>query len=514
LKTEGGEILLRTKGQAYRGEEFEKLVLLTQPDGTRITLGEVARVVDGFADTDQYARFNGKPAVLVKVFRTGDQSVLELADLVKDRVELLRTQMPTGIDITIWQDFSTYFKGRMDLLLKNGYTGLMLVFLVLALFLKFRLAIWVSIGIPISFLGAILVMPWLDASINMLSMFSFIVVLGIVVDDAIVVGESIYTEHQQGNTGLKGSIDGVHKVMTPVIFAVLTTVAAFSPMMFIPGFTGKIWRIIPFIVIPTLLFSLVESLLVLPNHLSHDKTGTGKEKKPRGFGLVWDRFQSFFAKGLERIAAKVYAPLLHWGLRWRYLTVAIGVFTLLVSIGMVAAGYVPMVFMPNVEADYVVAVLTMPLGTPVDKTEEALRRVESAALQLRGESDERVAAAGGAEDSAGSVFRQILTSVGEQPFIVEQQKNNGNSLATASGSNLGEVNIELAPSEERTLSSEEIVSLWRERVGDIPGITELTFTASLFSSGEDINIQLAGPNMEELISVAESLQERFLRDGS
>ena len=271
IKTEGGEILLRSKGQAYRGREFERIALLTRPDGTRLLLGDVANVVDGFAETDQSARFDGKPAVVVQVFRVGNESALDIADKVQEYVEEARHSMPEGIALTTWQSFADYLRSRMDLLIRNGRTGLVLVFIILALFLQFRLAFWVTLGIPISFLGAIWLMPWLGASINLISLFAFILVLGIVVDDAIIVGEIVFTRQQGGGEALKGAISGTQEIATPVIFAVLTSVAAFVPLLTVPGTMGKVMKLIPLIVIPCFLFSLVESLLVLPSHLSHKR---------------------------------------------------------------------------------------------------------------------------------------------------------------------------------------------------------------------------------------------------
>ncbi len=500
VKTEGGEILLRTKGQAYVGEDFAGIPLISRVDGSRILLKDVAQVVDGFAETDQAARFNGKPAVLVQVFRVGDQNVLELAAAVKEHVASMRGRMPAGIELTIWQDNSLYLQQRMELLIRNGYNGLLLVFLVLALFLKFRLAIWVSLGIPISFLGAIWLMPVFDVSVNMLSLFAFIVVLGIVVDDAIVVAESIHTEHENGVEGVEGAIRGTHKVLVPVIFAVLTTVAAFTPLMMVPGYTGKFWRVIPLIIIPTLVFSLIESLMVLPSHLSHEKIASGR---PRGIFAFWIRFQEFFAKGIMWVARRLYQPTLLMAMRHRYTTVALAVAMLLITAGAVGAGWVKLVFMPNVEADYVVAMVTMPLGTPVSKTEEAVRQIESAALQLREELD------GNRSPDEASNFKQMLTSVGEQPFAVIQGKNNGQALASASGAHLGEVNIELATSELRTVSSEHVMRRWRELAGPVAGAVQLTYTASLFSAGDDVNIQLSGPDMRALRAASEELRQRL-----
>ena len=240
IKAEGGEILLRTKAQAYRGAEFEELVLRTRPDGSRILLGDVARVVDGFEDTDQASSFNGYPVVLVQVFRTGDENALDVSAAVRDYVARVRPQLPEGIGISTWQDQSAILKSRLDLLVSNGAQGLALVFLVLALFLRFRLAGWIALGIPISFLGALWVLPSIGGSVNMLSLFGFILVLGIVVDDAIVVGESIHTEQQGGRPGLGGSIAGTMRVAIPVVFAVLTSVAAFLPLTALPGVMGNV----------------------------------------------------------------------------------------------------------------------------------------------------------------------------------------------------------------------------------------------------------------------------------
>ena len=501
VKTASGEILLRTKGQAYIGEEFARIVLLSRPDGTRLTVGDVATVVDGFAETDQRARFNGQPAVLVQVFRVGDQNAIEVADTVKQYVSQAQARMPQGISLTVWLDYSDFLRSRTELLVRNGYTGLLLLFTVLALFLKLRLAIWVSVGIPVSFLGAMALMPSLDLSVNMLSLFAFILVLGIVVDDAIVVGESIHTRHQAGESGLTGSIRGTYQVMVPVVFAVLTTLVAFSPLLFMPGFMGKFFRVIPLIVMPVLLFSLLESLFILPAHLSHLRS-PGTARKPWVVSRGWDRFQGIFAGGLETFARKFYRRGLEVSLRWRYLTVAVGVTILTISLGTVGAGWLKLVFFPNVESDYVIADLTMPLGVPAEETERAARRIERAALQLKEQIDAE------SDGTLGSVFRQIFTSIGEQPMLAQQQRFEGNAAA-ASESHLAEVNIELAPSEQRTLSSEEIARRWRELTGPIPDAVDLTFNASIFSTGEAINIQFAGPRIEELQQVTEELKARL-----
>ena len=477
IKTEGGEVLLRTKGQAYTGREFEGLILRTRPDGTRVLVSDVARVVDGFAETDQSARFDGKPAALVQVFRVGDENAIQVATAVKEYVEEARQRMPEGIRLTIWSDDSEVLESRLDLLYANGRSGLILVFLLLALFLRFRLAFWVALGIPISFLGAIWLMPAFDVSVNMISLFAFILVIGIVVDDAIVVGESIFSEYEKGNTGMKAAIAGVKAVAVPVIFAVLTTVAAFWPLLVVEGGIGKIMRFIPVIVILTLLFSLLESLFILPSHLSHLKGS--REKPAAGWKGTWSRFQSKFNAAFRRFVDRAYRPSLEFGLKYRYIAASVFILLLFITIGVIGGGWIKFVFLPRIDADNVVARLTMPLGTPVETTSKAVKRLEDAALRLE------------EEFSLGRpIIRHILTSVGEQPSLNRAQGPNPAS-GLFSGSHLGEIDIELIPSEERKLGSTVIANRWRELTGAIPGAAELSFSSSLFTAGAPIFIQLA-----------------------
>ena len=386
LKTESGEILLRTKGQAYVGSEFERLPLLTKPDGTKLYLSDVARVVDGFTDTDEWAFFNGKPSVMVRIFRVGDQNAITVASIVRDYVEEARFRMPEGIAMEVWKDDSAFLRGRMDLLVRNAASGLVLVFLVLALFLRMRLAFWVTLGIPISFLGALALMPLLGMSISMISLFAFILVLGIVVDDAIVVGESIFTQQKAGEAGIQGAISGTQRVGVPVIFGVLTTVAAFAPMMFLPGYMGKIWRVIPLAVIPTLLFSLIESQLVLPHHLSGRHQEWDNSRRRNLFARCWNGFFNFFEHGLDWFIRHVLpAAVDARALDWRYVTVAVAVASLLLTAGLVQGGFLEFTFFPQVEADFVVATVTLPQETPVGVTESAVKKIEAAAVQLQRE---------------------------------------------------------------------------------------------------------------------------------
>ena len=496
IRSHGGEILLRTKGQAYIGNEFGNLVLRARPDGSHLRLREVAHIVDGFAETDEFARFDGDPTVFVQVARVGDENALQIAEDVKAYVTDAQLRVPEGISLTVWADFSRILHGRLDLMLRNGRMGFMLVLLSLTLFLRLRLAFWVALGIPISFLGAIGMMPSIDASINLISLFAFIVVLGIVVDDAIIVGENIYRHHQMGKRGLKAAIDGAQEVSVPVIFAVLTSIAAFSPLLMVSGMMGKFMKLIPEIVILALVFSLLESLFVLPAHLAHARLHDDEgDKESR-----WQRFQNFFSDGLKTFVEHTYRPWIERALEWRYATLAVGVSTLLVVVGIIAGGWIKFVFFPQVDADNVVAFLEMPQGTPAEITAAGIKRIEAAAIELRSETE---------SEYTEPVFHHMLASVGGQPTRAIQSSNGGATSTNFSAAHLGEVNIELAPAEDRPLGSNEIVRRWRQKVGTIPDAISLTYTANLFSFGDPVNVQFSSGDYDELVTISNQVQARL-----
>jgi multidrug efflux pump subunit AcrB len=497
VKTAGGEILIRAKGQAYRGGEFEGLVLLSRPDGSRLRLGDVARVVDGFEETDQLAHFDGRPTTLVEVYRVGNQSALEISATVREYIEQARERFPAGVTLTVWQENARFLRTRLDTLLRNGRDGFALVLLVLALFLRLRLAFWVSLGVPLSFLGTLFVMPSLGLSINLVSLMAFIVVLGIVVDDAIVVGENAYTEQSRGAAPLAGAIAGAQGIAMPVIFGVLTTIVAFVPMLFVVGPMGRMTRIIPMIVIACLIFSLIESLFVLPSHLAHAAARETRGSHP--VTRTWLRFQGIVASTLQRFIREVYRPVLEILLEWRYLTVAAGVSILLIAMAILGGGWLRFVFQPEVEGEVAVAYLTMPLGTPVEVTSEAVSQLVRAAEEVRREVD--------AERESGSVIAHVFDAVGEQPYRRRQASSVAAfSQANGTGSHLGEVEIEVVPSEEREITVEELTRRWRERTGMIPGAVELSFASTLITAGAPIHLELAGPDLDELVSAAERVK--------
>jgi multidrug efflux pump subunit AcrB len=498
IKTQGGEILLRSDTQAYVGRDFEGILLLRAPDGTRITVGDVATVVDGFEDVDMSSTFDGVPALTVNVYRVGKQGAPEVAAAVRDYLDRKRDRLPEGLLLTVWKDWSLMLDQRLNLLLENGKWGLVLIFAILALFLRFKLAFWVSLGIPTAFLGAVWLLPGIDMTINMMSLFAFIVVLGIVIDDAIVVGENIYHHSRLGKSGLKAAMDGANEIKLPVILAVLTTIAAFLPMVTMPGTMGQFARVIPIIVICCLAFSLVESLLILPAHLRHLKPPQ-KERTPWPLVRLWRAFTGLFSRGLELFVEVVYRPLLGVAMRWRYLTLAIGVAVIVLTAGLVTAGYIGFSFFPPIAGDQLVASLTMPEGTSIETTRDAIARIEKGLETVRAKYE---------RDAPGKVFKHRMVSIGTQPQVAEESWDKG-GLAP-SGSNLGEVFVELYPPEIRgDIHPEDIVRDLRNAVGRIPGVKELTFGVEIHGMGAPINVQLSGERTEELRAAARRIEEKL-----
>ncbi|CAN0418408.1 unnamed protein product, partial [Laminaria digitata] len=361
--------------------------------------------------------------------------------------------------------------------------------LVLGLFLQVKLAFWVTLGIPISFLGAFLFMPGLDVSINMISLFAFILTLGIVVDDAIVVGEAVYKHRTDGMGHLEAAIAGAREVGSPVIFSVLTTAIAFSPLLFVPGIMGKFFRVIPLIVIPILLISLVESLVILPAHLSH-----GKPPSTRGFFGLINRGQQAIANGLEWCIETFYVPVARLALRWRYLTMAIGFSMLIMTMGYIGGGRIKFNFMPKIEGDNITANIELPFGTSVENTQRALDEV------LRG-ADEVFEAQGGKDGLSRGVFA-----------VVGRQLGGGgpNPASGGSGSHVASVRLQLVSAGERDITTAEFTKAWRARVGEISGVESLSFSYNIGpASGSPIDVELSHPNMQTLESSAARLAEKL-----
>jgi multidrug efflux pump subunit AcrB len=505
IKTSAGEVLLRTKGQAYTAPEFDRIVVRTRDDGTRLLLGEIANVVDGFEEDERYARFDGQRAVTVKVDRVGEQSILDVVEGTRQYLVSASALFPDGVEFTVWQDSSKGLRDRLALMFKNGASGFVLVLLVLALFLRLRLAVWVSIGVPISMLGALYVFPILGMSIDVISSFGFIMVLGLLVDDAIVVGENVHRHQEAAEDTLDASIRGAQEVAIPVIFGVLTTVAAFLPMVLAPGEMGQIFGAIAMTVILCLIFSVIESQLVLPAHLGH--MNLSKKEKRAVPGSIRARFralQTRLSGSLEKLAHEQYAPRLERALEWRYVVLASGAAILAVAIATIAFGIggarLFFSFFPPIEADYVRADVTMPQGTPVEVTEAALAELEAAAHRLKEELDAEHLVDG------DSLVQHVMVSVGQQPLNVAGGRDASN---TSAGTHLGEVVIELISADLRPLSSKEITRRWQAHARPIPDVDKLEFRSDYFSLGDPIEIQLDSANVDDLRTASKRLKDKL-----
>jgi multidrug efflux pump subunit AcrB len=545
IKTADGEILLRTKGQAYRGAEFEKLVVLTRTDGTRVLLRDVADVIDGFEDTDQWVQFEGRPAAIVRVFRVGNQDTLKIAATLRGYLAEAGGRLPEGVELTVWSDMSSILRDRLDTLLSSARLGFLMVLLLLALFLRPRLSFWVSVGVPVSFLGAICLASVLGLSIDSISIFGFILVLGILVDDAIVIGENVHTLQQQGGDQLQSAIRGAQGVSIPVIFGVLTTMAAFMPLLLSTGTIGQIDTILATVVMVCLIFSLIESQLVLPAHLGHRHATRPAAEVALMlapilalvlFELSWDlrsylallvvggatlialyrggaleRFaetllgwQSEFAVGLEHFTHRTFRRWIELALAWRYSTVAVATALLLSALGVLASGRLPFSFFPAIESDRVSARLTMPLGTSAHVTEAALRELERSASELRAELDRDYSV------DARSPVRHSLTALGGHPVSTSGGPPIRAGRTTAgAGGHLGEVTLELMPSQARDISTRAVAQRWRELTDPIPDAVELQFESSLFSVGSALDIQLQGDNVDELREAATRVRAKL-----
>ncbi|BEQ15797.1 efflux RND transporter permease subunit [Desulfoferula mesophila] len=489
VKTEGGEVLVRAKGRKYLAKEYYDVPIITRTDGSKVTLGQIAQIKEGFQDDQEmFARFNGKPAILIQVYRVADQNALDVASEVKGYVAKVRPELPAGVNVDFFSDRSKILKSRIDLLLRNMAQGLVLVVLVLGLFLSARLSFWVTLGIPISFLAAIWALPFADVSINMISLFAFIMVLGIVVDDAIVVGEQVFTFREEGMEPMQASIEGTTIIGKPVIFSVLTTVAAFMPLMLAGGMMGKIMRNIPVVVISVLIASLIESLFILPSHLAGSKVKARKDgKEKRSVRL------------LRRFIRGPYYKTLDFCLRWRYATLASGIVVLLVALGLVMGGYIKFTLFPVVEGDLLTANLELPAGAPPEQTTQVVDKLEKSIKRVLADADEK-------RPQGSEPLHKYTVSLVGMSTGGRASHSGGSSSA---GGNLATVFVELLEGEKRNMSTKGLVAEWRKETGQVPEAESLSFTGEMFSPGNPIEVHLSAPNEEELITAADELKAKL-----
>jgi multidrug efflux pump subunit AcrB len=494
IKTAQGEILVRSKGQLYTGKEFEAIPLITLEDGTVVRLGQVANVMDAFADVDIKARFNGKPAAVVQISRTSEQDIIEIANIARNYVAAHNYKVNKDIDLALWGDLSVLVRDRIDLMLRNGFQGITLVFIALALFLNFRLAFWVAIGIPISFMAAFLVLNAFDQTVNMISLFAFIMTLGILVDDAIIVGENIFSHYNRGKSPSAAVIDGLKEVGGPVVMAVSTTVVAFLPLMFIAGIMGKFIAVMPMAVIIILIVSLGEALVILPAHLNH---ALKQSEKKRAKMNAWpERLRKRVEGLLQSTIKRIYTPAINYVVENRYFTFSIGIGVLIISLGIVAGGYVPFVFFQKGESDWLIAEINYPLGTPVNLTEATVRHLETNAFDL---------------NTAFSDFTEENADLVQNTFALVGLIPRRDWKPPQIGGHVGEVWVELVTSGERPgVSTNEILNRWRSQVGELPGIDRIAFfTLEGGPAGNAIEIQLSGEDFDQLGLAADELKNEI-----
>lgn len=483
LKSNGGEILIRSSGQAYNKLEFEQIPVLSRADGSSVTVADLASVNDGFEESAILTRFNGRPAALVDVYRVGQQSAIDVADKVRAYLQEAESSLPESVQLDAWRDRSKIVKKRLKTLSDNAIQGGILVLLLLTLFLRPAIAFWVCIGIPVSFMGALLVMPLFDITINVISLFGFIVILGIVVDDAIVTGENIYSHLRRSESGLEAAINGTKEVAVPVTFGILTTIAAFLPIAFIEGVRGQLFAAIPVVVIPILVFSLIESKLVLPAHLKRIKLQPQNQSSALVAGL--SRFQQRFADGFESVVLHYYQPALQLALKYRYLCLALSFGLLFILYALVSTGWMKFIFFPKVQSELARANLEMPIGTTVEVTDRYVLSMLGAARELQDKY----------HLEGEAVIRNIMATTG----------------SSGGSSHIGRVIFEITPPEERTLdiTSRELVNEWRALIGHVPGAEKLTYRAEIGRVSDPIDIKLSAQDFNALSGIAELIKEKL-----
>ncbi len=504
IKSKDGEILIRSNSQGYEIDDFSRIPMITDSNGAIVYLGDICEIKDGFEDSyDLDILFNGSRANLLTIFRVGNQNAIEVSEAVKKYVNEKNRRLPEGVHVTAWDDEAFLLRGRIDTMTKNAGYGLFLVIIVLALFLKPRLAFWVSLGIPISFMGGFWLMPLMDLSINMLSLFTFILVLGIVVDDAIVVGENVALFRERGMDPKDAAVKATYQVSTPVFFAVLTTMATFSPMLAVDGEIGEIWRIFPLITIMVLFWSLFESLTILPAHLAHSSDAKPKNPTLRSLYDRWETFQIILISGLSHVIDHYYRPFLNKAVNRPFtsLSIAAGIFIL--TIGVIGGGLIKFTFFPPVEADLAIGAIEYPSGTPIEITRQGYLELERSARKLEEQLEKEL--------SDKPTIKNRLSTIGWQPMRSKTARGPGNLDALYAGPNVAEVALELIPGEERVISTEEVVRRWRKLMPVIPGAKDVLFFSSLFSAGDPVNIQLSSKYMDDLLAAKDELKTKLVQ---
>lgn len=478
LRTRGGEILLRTDEERKTGAAFEDIVVASDPSGRRLLLRDIATITDGFEDDELTNTYRDQPAIFIEIGRSDDQDAFDVSRAVLELMD--RYAPPSGVTVEVVSDTTIVIADRLNLLIRNAVVGLALVFLFLTITLDLRLAFWTTLGIPIAFLGSFLIFGQVVA-ISMPMLFGLIVVLGLVVDDAIVVGENIYDEQQRTGEAMGGAVAGALGVAAPVTIGVMTTMAAFAPLLFSTGALGQILFPVPVVVIAVLTMSLLEAFFILPAHLSHAGDWS------RG---PMARVRSVGHSALAAFRDRVIMPVVTAATRARYVTVAIALGLAIVTGGFVTSGGLRFVFFPSVEADQVSVTLDMREGTAFERTAAAMERVAVAAMDAVGGPD-------------SPTYRSFSATVGGR--LGGGFGPPGAASEGSSADHLAEATLVLAPASQRTVSSDEIARRWREAVGDIPGVRALSFSSSLVAAGADVSVDLAHTDDAKLAAASERI---------
>ena len=501
IKSDNGEIVLRTQERREIAKQFDDINIFPTVKNTNLRLGDIASINEVLADTDTVTEFNGNPSVTLEIYRTGKQSPPTIVTTIMNYVEQFRPQLPEGVKIVKLNDFSEIYKGRRDLLIRNACLGLVLVLLILGLFLEIRLAFWVMAGILTSFIGAFILLPFYDdVSINVISLFAFIITLGIVVDDAIIIGESIYERRHHESSSLQAAIVGTKLVATPVIFSVLTNIIAFLPMFFISGVMGKFFKQIPAIVVSIFLISLFESLFILPAHLAHRKSNNPEDQSIGGFLY---RQQQKISRLLEHFVHTVYTPVLRVCLRNRYVSLAVGIALFIINIGLIKGEYIKTILYPDVDSEIIHARTILPEDSPKSEAHQIKERLVHS-------------------------LKSAIATLGVKPTIIEGISSqiggvsNSNESRADNKRRLGSheilVTVYLTPGHERPVSAKTISNEWRKQFGEVAGIDHADFKADVQGpgGGTALDIELAHQNPKQLEQAAKELAhalERYRSEG-
>ena len=494
IETRSEEFVLRTLGRNYDQQDFGEIVLRTGDNGARIVLGDVATISDGFTDTDLINLYNGIPAVMINVMRVGDEQILEIAETVENYLtEELQPTLPEGVFAVIARNEASVIKDRLSILAENGLMGLVLVILTLTIFLEFRVAAWTSLGIFISFVGVFAIMRVFDISINVLSSIGFLLAIGIVVDDAIVVGENIFARQEKGVPPLQAAIQGAQRISIPVIFAVATTIAAFSSLLTLPGTLGGLLGNIPAVVIGVLFLSVAEALLVLPFHLSHQSTVKKAKSRVAKFfddihGKINHWFKWFINGPLENS--------LEFVTHHPWVAISSSISLLFITAGIMGGGYVKFVFFPEIEGDNVIASIELPSGATSERTEAVVTRLEDVALSIGSEFDLYV-------DNGAPAIKSLNVLVGAQDSGQPNPLGGGGGLETP---NVATIVLEMAPPETRSFSSKAFEDRWREAVGLVPEARKLTYSSQQMSFGDAVRVELTAASDETLGAVVAEVE--------